>query len=176
MRVHGAVGHAPSSHVGVVASAVGPFTPPVRHFNIGSFRFCDADDFREDCLKVPSFVGAESSGDVFPYHVSRSNISSCPSKASVTLPHLLHNSDLFHEKPGAGRFVVSGVSMLQALSCSCHAEILTGGTAGYHVHGFNVISVNLRDVSKVSHSVFSFPFAASIASSRALHRCIPCHI
>ena len=85
---------------------------------IGDICFDDADDFFKDGLEVFPSVGAEGSGDVFPDHKPRSaKVYWSSVLQSVTLSHLLHNANLFHEKPGP----FSG----KASSSSRNAQILT---------------------------------------------------
>ena len=76
------------------------------------FRLDDFDCFLQDCSEVCTLVRTESSWDVFPHHVSWSDVSTCSSLTFIIFPHFFYNSYLFHKQPRT--------FALQARSLACY--------------------------------------------------------
>ncbi len=85
------------------------------------------EEFFEHRVEVLALCAGIGAGDVFPYAESWPNSVICPAKALIRISHLLYDSDLLHEEPGA----LPGESG----SCSRDGKILTGAAAADDVHG-----------------------------------------
>ena len=92
----------------------------VRQRNNGIFIF-DFCEFFEDDSEVISFVTAEGTGDVFPHHISWSNIDTCPSIMLISFSHLLYNSYLFYVQPRP--------LTVKPSSFACDRKVLAGTAA-----------------------------------------------
>ena len=80
---------------------------------------------------------------VLPAHVSGSNSVSCPATSLICIPHFFYNSDLLHKQ--------TGPSPGKTSSGPCHAEVLTGRTAGNDVYRRQVGAVEFCDVPDMEH-------------------------
>ena len=105
--------------------------------------FFNVEELLEDLLEVIPGGRTESTGHIFPASKSGSNSITCPSSFSISISHLPDYSYLLHEQTGS-------ISR-QACSCAGHTQILAGAAATDNVHGRELRTVQLCDISHVKH-------------------------
>ena len=139
LSIENAPSNAPfSSHIG---EASGCWPSVLRDRNSGDLRLCDFDCFLEDCPKVLSFVGAESSGDIFPDHPTGADVCTCSTSCGICTPHFFYNSDLLHKEPGP----FTGKTGTPA----GHRQVLARTAADDDIDGLHHRAVDLRYISQV---------------------------
>ena len=106
----------------------------------------NSDNFLQDNAEVLAlwFSAGEGSGDVLPYHKSRSYRASCSPSKFIVCSQLLYYPDLLHEKAGT-RTGKPGAR-------SGDGEVLTRAAAADDVHGRQQRAIEFCDVPDVDHA------------------------
>ena len=123
------------------ASAGCPFVFRRHRYN-GIF-VCDFCEFFKDDSEVFAFVATECSGDVFPHHISWSNIDTCSPISFISFSHLLCYSYLFHEETAS--------LSIEASSFACDRKVLTGTPSDNAIDYRSGISAYFSDISEMLH-------------------------